>query len=339
MKEQLPHPNYGGVPNFDNDFMLVFLSRATTANVELIKLNADSSVPDINEEVTVMGWGDTDISNHVSTLTDVLLEVQVKVISNDECDNSSGNIDGSGTYNGWITQNMLCAEANLKDSCQGDSGGPLVTRDGKLQVGVVSWGIGCASKHFPGVYARVSPAYDWIEREVCKGSEYAVEAGFDCGGNKSPRKDYYYDYYYAYDYYYNHRDYYYNHRPTAECVVISDWCIPGYPHHDPQGMVCANDGQPDEAYCNYLFGPNACVTGCRSFEPTLSPEDKCVVIGDWCIPGSPHNDPQGMVCANDGQPDEAYCNYLFGPNACVIGCRSFEPTLSPEDMTAALAPA
>ena len=155
MKEQLPHPNYGGVPNFDNDFMLVFLSRATTANVELIKLNTDSSVPDIDEEVTVMGWGDTDISNHVSTLTDVLLEVQVKVISNDECDNSSGSIDGSGTYNGRITQNMLCAEANLKDSCQGDSGGPLVTRDGKLQVGVVSWGIGCASKHFPGVYGMV----------------------------------------------------------------------------------------------------------------------------------------------------------------------------------------
>ena len=36
------------------------------------------------------------------------------------------------------------------------------------------------------MYVRVSRAYDWIEREVCKGSEYAVEAGFDCGGNKPP---------------------------------------------------------------------------------------------------------------------------------------------------------
>jgi len=52
----------------------------------------------------------------------------------------------------------------------------------------------------------------------------------------------------------------------------------------------------------------------------------CVVIGDLCDPGKPHYDEQDMVCANDGQPDEAYCNYAFGANACVIGCRSTSPT-------------
>ena len=38
----------------------------------------------------------------------------------------------------------------------------------------------CADPNFPGVYARLSKAYKWIEYEACKGSQYAAEAGFDC---------------------------------------------------------------------------------------------------------------------------------------------------------------
>lgn len=47
---------------------------------------------------------------------------------------------------------------------QGDSGGPLVVREGDVHVlvGVVSSGIGCGSKSFPGVYSRVSSFVDWI---------------------------------------------------------------------------------------------------------------------------------------------------------------------------------
>lgn len=52
---------------------------------------------------------------------------------------------------------MICAGVpdGTKDSCFGDSGGPLTDSKGTL-IGIVSWGIDCADKNYPGVYTRVA---------------------------------------------------------------------------------------------------------------------------------------------------------------------------------------
>jgi hypothetical protein len=82
-------------------------------------------------------------------------------------------------YGGSISIDMLCSADTvaMQDSCQGDSGGPLFTRlsvnNGKklfTQVGVVSWGNGCAQKNFPGVYSRVGVQVNWIDEAVCGSS-------------------------------------------------------------------------------------------------------------------------------------------------------------------------
>ena len=50
------------------------------------------------------------------------------------------------------------------DACQGDSGGPAVSTRTNRQVGVVSWGAGCARRNRPGVYANVANFIPWIRR-------------------------------------------------------------------------------------------------------------------------------------------------------------------------------
>jgi len=187
MERERPHPNYNSQTT-NNDYMLVFLDEPVdmSGGMKLVELNSNSNYPNVGQEVTVMGYGDTNPSNYVSDLSSRLMEVEVNVISNDDCDKSSGSIGGfQNSYRGQITSNMICARETNKDACQGDSGGPLVVLDSgnnDTQIGVVSWGIGCASRHFPGVYARVSEAYDWIREEVCDNSVDPA-ASFNCGGS------------------------------------------------------------------------------------------------------------------------------------------------------------
>jgi len=75
---------------------------------------------------------------------------------------------------------MVCAGTpeGGKDSCNGDSGGALVLKKSGKQVGIVSWGTGCAEKEHPGVYANVADKdiHDFIDREL---KEFALTSSLN----------------------------------------------------------------------------------------------------------------------------------------------------------------
>jgi V8-like Glu-specific endopeptidase len=114
--------------------------------------------------VSVAGWGTTKDGGQTSS---TLRKVDVRVWTNKECASSYGNKAPGG-----IIDTMICASTPelRKDSCSGDSGGPLFTCTGNTcrQIGVVSWGIGCARAEFPGVYTSVTKFQEWIGRIIRK---------------------------------------------------------------------------------------------------------------------------------------------------------------------------
>ncbi|EFX75606.1 hypothetical protein DAPPUDRAFT_26576, partial [Daphnia pulex] len=117
----------------------------------------------VNKDAVVVGWGALQEDGKLLPIS--LQEVTVKVQTNAECQKSYQHDAPGG-----INNDMLCAAYPKKDSCMGDSGGPLViqTSPGSpwIQVGIVSWGIGCGRAEFPGVYVRTTSFLEWIQKNL-----------------------------------------------------------------------------------------------------------------------------------------------------------------------------
>ncbi|MEZ5672077.1 MAG: trypsin-like serine protease, partial [Thiotrichaceae bacterium] len=114
-------------------------------------------------KATVMGWGAVNRSGW--KFADSLMKTEIGLVSNQICNSEQ-------SYNGDITATMLCAgfQDGHTDACTGDSGGPLVTRTpfGWRQIGIVSFGEGCAEPNYYGVYTRLPLFQPYISQFVCQ---------------------------------------------------------------------------------------------------------------------------------------------------------------------------
>jgi secreted trypsin-like serine protease len=139
-------PGYNG--NGD-DWALIRLSSPVTT---LPTLKITTSTAYDSGTFTIAGWG---ANREGGSQQRYMLKATVPFVSDATCNSSS-------MYAGQIiAAEELCAgyAAGGVDTCQGDSGGPLFRRDAAnawIQVGIVSWGDGCARANKPGVYTQVS---------------------------------------------------------------------------------------------------------------------------------------------------------------------------------------
>ncbi|XP_076060017.1 transmembrane protease serine 9-like [Oratosquilla oratoria] len=150
------HPSYNS-DTIDNDIALIRLAE----NAQLNNVVRPACMPDMNNDYSsvdaiVTGWGRLEEGGETAI---VLQEVTVPTMTNQEC------IKYYKFYP--ITPSMICAgyQEGGKGPCNGDSGGPMVTLQGGkyVLIGIVSWGVGCAGRRAPAVFARFTVFVSWIE--------------------------------------------------------------------------------------------------------------------------------------------------------------------------------
>ncbi|OZG70363.1 serine protease [Hahella sp. CCB-MM4] len=146
------HPSY--------DIALLKLVDKVDDRYTRISLGDDNDVYD-GMTTTVIGWGALSEGGGGSS---TLQKVDVPVVSLEDCRDAYGNS---------VTENDICAGLTQggKDSCQGDSGGPLFfNQAGEFrQLGIVSWGEGCARPGKYGVYTSVPKFKTWILSNIDDG--------------------------------------------------------------------------------------------------------------------------------------------------------------------------
>ncbi|MEU7902699.1 serine protease [Actinoplanes sp. NPDC049118] len=131
-----------------DDWALVKLDR----RLDLPTLELTAGGADESGQQTILGWGQT---GEGSLRQETKLRyASVQVVADAPCAKAYEKVKVD-----LVEDESICAGGRGVDTCQGDSGGPLVHRiaEGKwVQVGIVSWGLGCARKNYPGVYTQVS---------------------------------------------------------------------------------------------------------------------------------------------------------------------------------------
>ncbi|XP_069841080.1 serine protease 27-like [Dendropsophus ebraccatus] len=169
VKQIVIHPNFTEASRAD--IALVELKKLVkfTPSIRPVYLPSVSVTLRVGTLCWATGWGQVKDGVQLSN-PKTLQEVQLALIDNKNCEAMYQATLPYELNMKLIKEDMLCAgyKEGKKDPCQGDSGGPLVCSVNRvwIQIGIISWGWGCAKPSRPGVYTRVQSYLSWIQTYV-----------------------------------------------------------------------------------------------------------------------------------------------------------------------------
>gem|GEM_PF-683736 len=149
---------------FENDVALIRLPNTTRLAPANVAKSTDpavggGSIYTAGAPYLITGWGALS-SGGASPAR--LRIAEVPIVADATC--------ASAPYYGadFSVASMVCAgyPAGGVDTCQGDSGGPMWRGADSMQVGITSWGSGCAQPNKPGVYTRLTAFQPWLASKV-----------------------------------------------------------------------------------------------------------------------------------------------------------------------------
>ncbi|MDN2668565.1 trypsin-like serine protease [Vibrio sp. 14N.309.X.WAT.E.F5] len=165
------HQYYNSVATGNDIAIIELVDQPSESVVNLVDGYVRGNLND-GQMLTVMGWGDQDASDGYASKSE-LYQVNVPLVNQYECN----SVPHSGYA--FIGSDAFCAgySDGGYDSCQGDSGGPIVvsTNGTYEQLGIVSWGKGCAEANAYGVYTNISYFDDWINEQKAGFSYRQIE--------------------------------------------------------------------------------------------------------------------------------------------------------------------
>lgn len=161
VEEIVIHPGYDPLRNV-NDLALLRLAAPSDFAVQPLASRADGSLWESGRRATAAGYGLT--SSDATDVSAQLLQVDVPVVGDAECDQDYGDIDDA---------RHLCAGERGTEAdpgagvCQGDSGGPLFSlpdpEGDRLLLGVTSFGGPQCAVEVPAVWTEVAQYRGWID--------------------------------------------------------------------------------------------------------------------------------------------------------------------------------